>query len=142
MLDDCRVLLSCLPAQVSGQAFTLDLGTRDLDGDIAITDCWSAPLVGARVLITSRQHGSAPRSRAGMHSCEAQEREHIASGKSSLVRVTWFRTIVPEHQGAYEFTEGDPTREIKNLPGLSSFSWSQRLPPRPSGPTSSGAAVS
>src|SRR5437016_4939569 len=74
MLDDCRVLLSCLPAQVSGQAFTLDLGTRDLDRDIAITDCWSAPLVGAHGLITSRQHGSAPRSRAGMHSCEARGR--------------------------------------------------------------------
>jgi hypothetical protein len=50
MLDDVRVLLGCLPAQVSGQAFTLDLGTRDLHMDIAITDCWSAPLVGTHVL--------------------------------------------------------------------------------------------
>ena len=52
MLDDGRMLLGCLPAHVSGQTFALDLGTRDLDGDRAITECWSVPLAGVHVLTT------------------------------------------------------------------------------------------
>jgi hypothetical protein len=50
MLDDGRVLLGCLPAQVAGEAFALGLGTRDLDRDVAITDCWSVPMLGAHFL--------------------------------------------------------------------------------------------